>query len=191
MCPGVDALEFYDGGVTADGPVVADEAQSFTANLNDTGLDVSLAFLGLDVYDYTDGASFTATFAVDGIASFTIIATDGCTIAMDTVSVEVDSTPTLVGSYSVNDGPSWGSGPATYSCLEACAEVFGGASEDYSCSTNPFSIDNQAYYDGYGVGTPYCRIRGEDDKVGETYVDGSWSAYVSDHSCTEVNYCFM
>jgi hypothetical protein len=169
------------------------EAQSFTANLNDTGLDVSLAFLGLDLYGYTDGDTFSATFADEGTASFTIIATDGCSIAMDTVSVEVAVlTPTLVGSYSVNDGPAWHAEPATYSCLEACAEVFGGASESYSCSTTSGSIDNLGYYEGYGIGFPFCgNTRGEDDKVGETYVDGSWSAYVSDHGCSEVNYCFM
>ncbi|MGA9574279.1 MAG: hypothetical protein WBS20_10075, partial [Lysobacterales bacterium] len=100
----------------------------------------------------------------------------------------------LVGSFQVSDGPDWTTNPPTYSCLEACAEVFGGAAGDYSCSTSAQSIDYMAFADGWGD-TQYCSNPvSEDFKLNTLYDCGttgcSYSAYVSDHGCDAVNYCY-
>jgi hypothetical protein len=127
FCFGVDPLEFLDPGVTAAGPVVPGEEQTFTANLNETGLEVDLAFVDLDAYSYSRGTSFRATFADEGTHSFLVLATDGCSVAMDTVSIEaVTSGPEFEGSFFVHNGPHYSTGPPTYTCTEACAVVLGG-----------------------------------------------------------------
>jgi cysteine-rich repeat protein len=46
----------------------------------------------------------------------------------------------VVGSYNVGAGPDWNSNPPTYTCREACALVFGGAADDYRCSTNDVNM---------------------------------------------------
>jgi hypothetical protein len=186
-------LAFYGDGVTASESVRTDTPTSFNANLNDTGLDVDLAFVGLESYDYASGTAFTATFSEEGPASFTIIATDGCSIAMDTVTVDVDNDdPVSIGSFRLADAPSYYGGPPTYTCLEACALLFGGSSSDYQCSTDSVSIDNMSVHSKYGVGG--CHVEPEDYKLGTTYSSsGHSSAYVADN-CTSVdsdtNYCF-
>lgn len=101
---------------------------------------------------------------------------------------------TLVGSFAVDDGPVWTTNPPTYSCLEACAQVFGGVAGDYSCSTSSTAIDHQAFADGWGD-NQYCSTPvAETFKVNTSYDCGStgcsYSAYVSDHSCGAVNYCY-
>jgi len=109
-------------------------------------------------------------------------------------AVFAQDAPGLIGSFQVVDGPEWTTNPPTYSCLEACAEVFGGAAGDYSCSTTSDSIDHQAYVDGWGD-SQYCSTPvAEDFKLNTFYDCGdyfcSYSAYVNDHDCTAVNYCF-
>jgi hypothetical protein len=99
--------------------------------------------------------------------------------------------PDYIGSYAVMDGPTWPTAPPTYTCLEACAQVFGGVADDYQCSTSPDFVDNLGYYDGYGIASWCGNVRAEDSKVGTIYVPGSWSAYVSDHLCaTDINHCY-
>ena len=102
----------------------------------------------------------------------------------------------LVGSFTVSDGPDWGTNPPTYSCLEACAEVFGGAAGDYSCSTSDSSIDHQAFVDGWGD-SQYCSTPvAETFKLNDPYDCGStgcsYSAYVNDHGAcgSSTNYCY-
>ena len=191
-CFGVDPLEFLDAGVTAAGPVIPGEEQSFTANLNDTGLEVDLAFLDLDVYAYSGGTSFSAAFAEDGTHSFVVIATDGCSIAMDTVSIEaITVAPPIVDSFLVHDGPPYSTAPPTYSCIEACAFIFGGDASSYECSTNPDEINNMAYHSIYGVGG--CATVSDTYKNGSAYTfSGASSAYVTDNctDATKPNYCF-
>jgi hypothetical protein len=101
-----------------------------------------------------------------------------------------------IGSFNVGDGPIWTSNPPTYSCLDACAMLFGGSAENYFCSTSAESIDNQAYVDGWGD-TQYCDSPvAEDFKLNDFYDCGStscaFSAYVEDHGAceTSVNYCY-
>lgn len=100
----------------------------------------------------------------------------------------------LVGSFDVGDGPDWPSNPPTYSCVEACAQVFGGSGSDFSCSTSAQEIDNQAYVSGWGDGQ-YCSSPvSEDYKLNDFYNCGSegcaYSAYVSDHCSGSINYCY-
>src|SRR5690554_4121641 len=75
----------------------------------------------------------------------------------------------LIGSYRVDDGPNWNSTPppSAYSCLEACAEVFGGVSTDYACSASDSSIDHQALVSIWGVAG--CAIVAEDAKLSVLY----------------------
>ena len=106
--------------------------------------------------------------------------------------------PQLVGSFKVSDGPAWGGNPPCYTCQEACAKLFGGNAPDYSCSTQMNVIDNKASEDGWGD-TSHCLSQGgqpvaQDYKKSVNYNCGAggcaFSAYVLDHGCASVNYCF-
>jgi hypothetical protein len=104
----------------------------------------------------------------------------------------------LAGSYAVNSGPFWsGGGVVSYTCREACALIFGGAAADFRCSTIEGEINGRAFADGWGD-TQYCQGEGVADDFSKS-VDGlydcgeegcSYSAYVSDHGCAGVNYCW-
>jgi len=108
----------------------------------------------------------------------------------------------LVGSYAVGDGPRWSDpGVVVYSCREACALVFGGASEEYRCSTVEGEVNGRAYVDGY-ADSQFCQGDGVADDfsqpAGGLYDCGSagcsYSAYVLDHAiigeCGGINYCW-
>jgi len=61
----------------------------------------------------------------------------------------------LIGSYAVYDGPAWWvDNPPVYSGREAASLVFGGLPTDYAISidpsTDPLTITNTAWYDGWG-----------------------------------------
>jgi hypothetical protein len=97
-----------------------------------------------------------------------------------------------IGSYTVHDGPAWGTNPQTYTCLEACALVFGGDKSEYECSTNSNSIDNLGWTSTWGGP---CAQNAEDHKVNTFYNCGSHgcatSAYVTDHcGGAQTNYCW-
>ena len=104
--------------------------------------------------------------------------------------------PAMVGSFVVGDGPSYETNPPVVSCLEACAQLFGGAAADYSCSTSPDEIDHQAWIDGWGDPWSYCTdVPGPESlSAGIHYDCGevgcSYSAYVNDHTCMMTNYCW-
>ena len=104
--------------------------------------------------------------------------------------------PTLVGSYNVSDGPQWTDNPPCYTCQEACAMVFGGNAQSYSCSVVPNMVTHTAYESGYADGD-HCDMNPfpEDYKLGDTYDCGnfgcSYSAYVSDNCGNSINYCFQ
>ncbi|MFT4622429.1 MAG: hypothetical protein ACI8PZ_001085 [Myxococcota bacterium] len=102
-----------------------------------------------------------------------------------------------VGSYGVNDGPVWGVTPP-YTCLEACAVVFGGDADDYQCSTEPDVVTNTGWYQGWGT-SEHCASSGAPlpevivhCPAYPDYVDGCFSAYNNDGHCGEesVNHCF-
>ena len=117
-------------------------------------------------------------------------------IVWGVIGIAIAQVPGFIGSFNVGDGPVWTSNPPTYTCLEACALLFGGTSTDYQCSTDSGLIDNQAFVDGWGD-TQYCNAPvAEDFKLNDPYDCGSsgcsYSAYVSDHpECgSSTNYCF-
>ena len=101
-----------------------------------------------------------------------------------------------VGSYLVGDGPAYDTNPPVATCLEACAQLFGGAAADYSCSTSATEVDHQAWLDGWGDPWSFCTdVPGpENFSAGTTYDCGeagcSYSAYVNDHTCMMTNYCW-
>jgi len=102
----------------------------------------------------------------------------------------------LVGSFSVSDGPIWTANPPTYSCLEVCALLFGGAAADYHCSTSGEAIDRQAFVDGWDDELSCETPVAEDFKLGASYDCGvaacSYSAYVEDHCDLDVvNHCWL
>jgi hypothetical protein len=113
--------------------------------------------------------------------------------SIDDVKIYGENFEELVGSFHLNDGPSFSDDPPTYTCLEACALVFGGDAASYQCSTLEDSIDNLAWVDTYAEPAPFCEtIAAEDYKVDSVYdSSGDVSAYVSDHGCDNLNYCWQ
>jgi len=107
-------------------------------------------------------------------------------------------TPEYVGSFNVNQGPDWQTDPPVYSGQEAAALLFGGAPGDYAISTNsnttdPGTITNTAWYDGWGeTCTEFDESYSLDvPPAGYEFPGGggtAWSAYVSDHGCGQTNY---
>src|SRR4051812_29894797 len=76
------------------------------------------------------------------------------TLTLACASFVAQATPTFVGSYQVNDGPSWLGNPPVYSATEAAALVFGGVAADYFVSIlgsgDYTTITHTGWYDGYG-----------------------------------------
>jgi hypothetical protein len=97
----------------------------------------------------------------------------------------------------VDSGPSYLTNPPTYACVDACALLFGGTSGQYSCSTtnDPTTINHLASVDGWGDNS-HCggNYVADTYKLNTNYNCGSsdcaFSAYVMDHSCAAINYCF-
>ena len=102
--------------------------------------------------------------------------------------------PIFIGQYLVDDGDAWGNNPPVYTCMEACAIVFGGVAQDYACSTDQVVIDNQANSSTWGVGG--CGVVAEDYSLdgGGGYNCGApncaTSAYVQDNCIGAANFCF-
>lgn len=109
-------------------------------------------------------------------------------------------TATYVGSFQVNDGPSWTTNPPVYSGVEAAALIFGGSPSDYAISTNsntidPSTITHTAWVSIWGI--PNCHEVAENyslDLGAPGYNDPggdntATSAYVNDNCFTgERNY---
>ncbi len=99
--------------------------------------------------------------------------------------------------YFVAGGTYWQFDPSTYSCVEACALIFGGVAANYSCSTTPSSINHLAYVDGYADPSHCTSPVSETYKLNTHYNCGSfgcaYSAYVGDNCGNygnPANYCF-
>jgi hypothetical protein len=88
-CSGVETLAFIDDGVTWPTEATAGTPTAFSAQLNDTGMEVSLAFYGLETFTYTGGNEFTATLSES--TSFIVMATDGCSVDIHTVVFTLDA----------------------------------------------------------------------------------------------------
>ena len=109
-----------------------------------------------------------------------------------TLAVAADAA-TYVGSWSVDQGPSWTVVPAAYTGQEAAALLFGGPASKYRISTvdsNPANIDRQAWVSVWFAGSfPDCAGFPCGRKVADTVVTstgglyqnpGDESAYVAD-----------
>ena len=99
----------------------------------------------------------------------------------------------LAGSFTDDAGPNWHTNPPVLSCVEACAQLFGGSSADYQCSTTSGSITRTAFLTEWGVGG--CPTYPDTfKKGGPGYNCGSSgcsaSAYVNDNCSGSPNYCF-
>ncbi len=99
-----------------------------------------------------------------------------------------------VGSYAINDGPACADNPPTESGISGCALVFGGVSTEYHGSTSGKKVTYSSLLDGWGD-SQYCtNDQPEDWKKSDFYDCGaggcSYSAYVTDHGCTQLNYCY-
>lgn len=100
------------------------------------------------------------------------------------------SAATYVGSWSVDQGPSWSTVPAAYSGQEAAALLFGGTAADYLISTvdnAEANIDNLAWVSTWGGacgGSFPCGTKIAENfttSTGGLYSNpGDTSAYVSD-----------
>ena len=105
-----------------------------------------------------------------------------------------------VGSFKVNDGPSWSPTVEMFNGLEAAVEVFGELDENmlYAISTlDTGLVDHMAHYDGYGQQNHVFAedivvdINGNGLYNTEGAGQGDWSAYITDHNNTNVNYVFQ
>jgi hypothetical protein len=127
-------------------------------------------------------------------------ATDVCDDGFDQDCDLVDPTCGPIGSFRVEDGDLWQLDPPVYSCIEACALLFGGLDTDYHCSVDPVVLDFTSYLSGWGDATFCSNAQPEDfsksDPNHPTYDCGfggcAYSAYVLDNcSSGETNYCWL
>jgi len=103
-------------------------------------------------------------------------------------TVLIGNNPYEVLSYEVSSGPSWESDPPTYSCVAACALLFGGSESDYQGSVESNMITTTCSISVYGEG---CDSKDNSDSRCDTYnADGCASAYVNDECQGKTNYCF-
>lgn len=102
-----------------------------------------------------------------------------------------NASPTFVGSWAVDDGPSWTTNPPVYSGQEAAALLFGGSPTDYLISVDPSldpnSITGTSHYDGWAESDTIFAQDFHFDTGGAGYnsapgVGSAWSSYVMDHS---------
>ena len=119
-------------------------------------------------------------------------------VDQDCSGADTDCGP--IGSFNVNDGAAWGGNPPVYSCLEACALLFGGLAGDYQCSTSDVIITNTAYVSGY-ADAQYCTNAAPENYVLEDAANPgydcgafgcSYSAYVQDNCfASGDSYCWL
>ncbi|WP_293452821.1 PEPxxWA-CTERM sorting domain-containing protein [Phenylobacterium sp.] len=117
----------------------------------------------------------------------------------------------FVGSWQVDEGPSWSSsppdGPLAYTGQEAAALLFGGSAGDYVISTqgvDPNAVDFNAWYSviGYADGVLFAQdysskylglYYGPTSGYPDQDIGAAASAYVSDNAtgATYTNYAFI
>ncbi len=104
-----------------------------------------------------------------------------------------------IGSFKVFDGARWDTDPPVYSCVDACALLFGGVKSDYDCSTSGVVVDNLAFVSGWGdpstCTAPVAETYSKEKAVNPGYDCGSvgcsYSAYVKDNCAdTVINWCW-
>lgn len=105
-------------------------------------------------------------------------------------AASASAVPVFAGSWSVDQGPGWPTGPAAYTGQEAAALLFGGAASDYVISTVDSSVANiddltwVSTWGGACGGVSPCGTKvAESFKVstgGFYLTPGDTSAYVND-----------
>jgi hypothetical protein len=135
----------------------------------------------------------------DGSAAVNPGATEVCGDGVDNDCSGSDLSCGPIGAYYVEDGPAWGGDPPVYSCIEACATIFGGVATDYHCSTTQAVQNNMAYLSGYADAF-YCTGAGRPDDFqlepagNPGYNCGgfgcAYSAYVQDNCFGSRNWCW-
>jgi hypothetical protein len=86
-----------------------------------------------------------------------------------------------VGSWEVDQGPSWTSHPSIYTGQDAAALLFGGSPSDYSISTidsNPADVNFMAWYSPWGGSSPGYTAQPNGDRNSPAGVLASQSAFV-------------
>ena len=120
-------------------------------------------------------------------------------------SVAAFSEIIYVGSWRVFNGPHWLVNPPVYTGQEAAALIFGGKPSEYIISTISDQVNDinySAYLDGwgdeytYGSGDNFAPHDFSFDLNNDGYEnpDGNgnaYSAYVSDHGLSSINYAFI
>jgi hypothetical protein len=114
-------------------------------------------------------------------------------LAAGSIATAADAAIIFVGSWRVDQGPSWLDAPPAYSGQQAAALLFGGVASDYAISTidsNPANIDNLAWVSVWlAVSFPDCDGFPCGRKVSESAVTstagffanpGDESAFVND-----------
>lgn len=148
----------------------------------------------------SSGGAFTNWNITSHHRSFRMLGGEPCGLFCDGFE-SMDITPWsnatgyLHPNYDVFDGPHYSTNPPVYSCLEACALVFGGIPGDYQCSTSNAVINNQANASTWGL--TGCQLVAENYSLdqGSGYHCGSagcaTSAYVQDNCGPGgINYCW-
>ena len=95
-----------------------------------------------------------------------------------------------MGSFAVSNGLAAGTDPSVYSCVQACAFLFGSAPSNlvYACSTDNTTVNHLAWGSGYGAagntsctgGTPEADTYSLSSSGGGYAPAPSFSAYVDD-----------
>jgi hypothetical protein len=83
-----------------------------------------------------------------------ISAAAACAVGL-LIADSASAVPVYVGSWQVDNGPSWATLPSAYSGQQAAALLFGGNPSDYAISTiddNPANIDFMAWVSTWGGG---------------------------------------
>jgi hypothetical protein len=154
--------------------------------------------LGSAIADANGDVVIVATIPAQAVGAkmfFQVVDTAALTLS-GVVSQDVTGP---IGSFVVHDGPDLSLNPVVLSCLDTCAQIFGGVVTDYRCSTSDVVVDNSAFVSGWGDAT-FCTtpVAGDfklEDPANPGYDCGSagcsYSAYVLDN-CTgdEINYCW-
>jgi len=132
------------------------------------------------------------------VAALAVVAALGLTLA----STQAQAA-TYVGSWEVDDGPSWTTDPTAYTGQAAAALLFGGTASDYVISTvdsNPADINGLTWVSTWGGACDYnfpCGTQVADNYVvteNGLYVNpGDTSAYVADWAVGSqyTNYAFF
>jgi hypothetical protein len=104
-------------------------------------------------------------------------------LTASSISTSADAALVFVGSWRVDQGPSWTDAPPAYTGQQAAALLFGGEASDYSISTidnNPANIDNLAWVSVWFASIfPDCASFPCGRKVSESAVTSTGGFYLN------------